>query len=76
MRLALDENAKRRLTERVEISVAVDFLISRGFRPDDIPAQLVKFYYVDIDLLNAVLIEDRILSAPLPAADDAWKQVA
>lgn len=76
MSAALDENAKRRLTERSEISVAVDFLISRGFVAEDIPGQLVKFYYVDIDLLNSVLIEDQVLSAPLPSADGAWKRVA
>lgn len=76
MRAALDENAKRRLTDRAEISVAVEFLISRGFDAEDIPGQLVKFYYVDIDLLNSVLVEDQILSAPLPTADGAWKRVA
>lgn len=76
MRAALDENAKRRLTERGEISVAVEFLISRGFDTEDIPGQLVKFYYIDIDLLNSVLVEGQILAAPLPTADSAWKRVA
>lgn len=76
MRAALDENTKRRLTERAEISLAVDFLLSHGFAADDIPAQLVKLYYVDIDLLNTVLVEDSGLSAPLPSAAEAWKQVA
>ena len=61
---------------RAEISVAVEFLISRGFGAEDIPGQLVKFYYVDIDLLNSVLVEDQILSAPLPSSDRAWKRVA
>jgi hypothetical protein len=73
---ALDENAKRRLTERGEISVAVDFLLSRGFAAEEVPLQLVKFYYFDIDLLNQVLVEDQVLSAPIPSGDAAWKQVA
>lgn len=76
MRQALDENAKRRLTARTEIAVAVDFLLSRGFASDDIPAQLTRYYYVDIDLLNEILLEDRHLSEPIPNADAIWKEVA
>jgi ribosomal protein S24E len=76
MQGALDENAKRRLTDRAEISVAVEFMLSRGFSADDIPSQLVKFYYVDIDLLNEVLLEDKVLSAPIPSAETIWQQVA
>ena len=76
MRHALDENAKRRLTERAEISVAVDFLLSRGFTSEDIPAQLTRYYYVDIDLLNEVLLEDQHLSEPIPTADTVRQEVA
>jgi len=76
MRQALDENAKRRLTERAEITVAVDFLLARGFASEDIPLQLTRYYYVDIDLLNEILLEDQHLSAPIPTADTAWKEVA
>jgi hypothetical protein len=76
MRCALDENAKRRLTERAELAVAVDFLLSHGFASEDIPVQLTKFYYVDIDLLNEILLEDRQFSAPIPSAETLWQQVA
>lgn len=76
MRHALDENAKRRLTDRAEISVAVDFLLSRGFAAEDIPPQLVRFYYVDIDLLNEVLLEDQVLTTPVPSVETLIKQVA
>lgn len=76
MRHALDENAKRRLTDRAEISVAVDFLLSRGFAAEDIPPQLVKFYYIDIDLLNDILLADQALAAPIPSVETFVKQVA
>lgn len=76
MRTALDENAKRRLTGRSEIAVAVDFLVARGFAADEIPIQLARYYYVDIDLVNEVLAEDRQLTAPLPSAEEAWRSVA
>lgn len=76
MRTALDENAKRRLTGRREIATAVDFLVSHGFGPDDIPIQLARYYYVDIDIVNEVLMEDRHLTVPLPSAEEAWRSVA
>lgn len=76
MRAALDENAKRRLTGRLEIATAVEFLIARGIAAEDIPVQLARYYYVDIDLVNEVLLEDRQLVAPIPSAEDAWRSVA
>ncbi len=76
MRSALDENAKRRLTGRDEIAVAVDFLASRGFAAEDIPVQLAHYYYVDIDLVNEILLEGRQLASPLPSADAVWRRVA
>lgn len=68
MRPMQDENAKRRLTERAQIAVAVDFLMGHGIRLDDIPVHLCRRYYVDIDLLNEILAADQMLTAPLPAA--------
>lgn len=55
MQLAPDDCSKRRLTERAEMIAAVDFLHRRGFEDDDLPAQLARFYYIDIDLLNDVI---------------------
>jgi hypothetical protein len=55
MQLALDDCGKRRLTERAEMIVAVDFLHMRGFNDDDLATQLARFYYVDVDLLNDVI---------------------
>lgn len=76
MRAALDENAKRRLTGRSEIAVAVDFLVSRGFEADDIPAQLARYYYVDIDILNEILLEGHKIMEPDRSAEEAWRSVA
>ena len=55
MQQAPDDCAKRRLTERIDIITAVDFLHARGYADDDVPPQLARYYYVDIDLLNDVL---------------------
>lgn len=76
MRTTLDENAKRRLVGRREIGVAVDFLVAHGYSADDIPIQLARYYYVDIDLVNEALLEGHQLTAPLPSAEHAWRAVA
>lgn len=71
MLLPADDFAKRRLTERTELTVAAEFLIARGFEIDEIPVQLARYYYVDIDELNDVITT---LAAPIHAP--AWQQVA
>jgi len=76
MRNGHDENAKRRLTERAEIAAAVDFLLARGFVADDIPVQLARYYYLDIDLLNEILLEDEHLAEPIPSGETVWQRVA
>lgn len=67
-----EEPTKRRLTERAELTAAAEFLIGRGFEPDDVPVQLSRFYYVDIDALNEVLTE----IAPASCRSDEWREVA
>ncbi len=54
-----DDCAKRRLTDRAEMVVAVDFLGRRGFADDELVLQLVSFYFVDVDILNEILAERR-----------------
>lgn len=76
MRHGLDENAKRRLTDRAEIALAVDFLLARGIVSEEIPLHLTRYYYIDMDLLNEVMLEDAQLTAPIPTADAIWKEVA
>ena len=55
MLLPADDCAKRRLTDKGELTVAAEFLIAKGFQGDEIAVQLSRFYYVDIDELNDVV---------------------
>lgn len=64
MLLPADEIRKRRLTDRTDLTVAAEFLISRGFTFDEVPVQLSRFYYVDIDELNEV-VDELMLRAPM-----------
>lgn len=66
-----DDCAKRRLTDRAELTVAVEFLIGRGFEGDEIGVQLSRFYYVDIDELNDVLA-----SLSYRTREGNWRHVA
>jgi hypothetical protein len=50
-----DGSPRRRLTERDELAVAAEFLMSHGFAEDEIAVQLSRFYYIDIDALNDVV---------------------
>lgn len=65
----VDDCAKRRLVERDEIEFAIRFMTSRGVKHDDVPVQLARYYYVDIDEVNAILAE----IAGRPAAADKPK---
>jgi hypothetical protein len=71
MLLPSDDCAKRRLTEPAELTVAAEFLISRGFGSDEIAVQLSRFYYVDIDALN-----DVVSNISEHGQKARWKQVA
>ncbi|MEO4001276.1 hypothetical protein [Mesorhizobium sp. CAU 1732] len=70
MQTLSDDCAKRRLTERAELTVAAEFLIARGFDSDEIAVHLSRFYYIDIDALNDVV------STLAPAHSHSWKHVA
>lgn len=65
-----DGSPRRRLTELAELTLAAEFLLSRGFAEDEIAVQLSRFYYVDIDALNnvvATLRRDMPVAGRLPA---------
>jgi hypothetical protein len=71
-----DDNGKRRLTEPDQLSAVADFMLSRGYPLDEIPVQLSRYYYVDLDLLNDILYRGAIpAEMPVPAEHD-WRQVA
>lgn len=51
----VEDSAKRRLTERVDILTAVNILKSRGYRSDELFAEITRIFYVDLDEFNDVL---------------------
>jgi ribosomal protein S24E len=57
MTKTLDDCAKRRLIDRRELEFAIRFMCQRGVELDDVPVQLARYYYVDIDEVNAIITE-------------------
>jgi len=51
----IDDCAKRRLTDRMEILMAVNILRSKGFEEEDLVMEMTKLFYVDLDEFNFVL---------------------
>jgi hypothetical protein len=71
-----EDNAKRRLVEPDQLSAVADYMLSNGYPLDDIPVQLARYYYVDLDLLNDILYRGAMpLSLPARSAA-ALQQVA
>lgn len=55
MQIAIDDCAKRRLTEHVDILTAVNILESRGVPREDLVVEMTKIFYVDLDEFNRVV---------------------
>ena len=51
----IDETAKRRLTERVDMATAINILRSQGYGDDELLVELVKLFYLDLDEFNEIL---------------------
>jgi hypothetical protein len=51
----VDENAKMRLTEPVDILTAVNIFRSRGLNNDDLLVEITKLFYVDLDEYNEII---------------------
>jgi hypothetical protein len=52
----VEDHQKRRLTERVDIITAINILRSQGYEHDELIAEITKFFYVDLDAFNEVMM--------------------
>lgn len=51
----LEDHQKRRLTERVDILIAINILKSEGYDHDEIVQEITRIFYVDLDAFNDVV---------------------
>lgn len=81
MSKVVEDCAKRRLIDRRELEFAIGFMRQRGVKLDDVPVQLARYYYVDIDEVNDILAEMKKAEAAVArpkkgAGMHAFKRVA
>jgi len=51
------DDSKAKLVDRKAIVESVSYLRSHGFEPEEVQRCLVRYFYVDLDLLNEALTE-------------------
>ncbi len=76
MDLIPEDNAKRRLTQPDELTAVADFMMVRGYALEDIPVQLSRYYYVDLDMLNEILYRGAMPTETHMPAGQSLAQVA
>jgi hypothetical protein len=52
----VEDYQKRRLTERVDILTAVNILKSQGYDDDELIAEIIRVFYVDLDAYNEIVM--------------------
>ena len=51
----VEDNYKRRLTDRIEIITAIKILRSQGYEHEDLIQEITRIFYVDLDEYNEIL---------------------
>lgn len=51
----VEDNYKRRLTDRIEIITAINILRSQGYEHEELIQEITKIFYVDLDEYNEIL---------------------
>lgn len=51
----IEDWAKTRLTDRVDLREAIEFLSALGYDVEDMLAELVRLFYVDLDAFNELV---------------------
>lgn len=51
----IEDWAKKRLTDKVDLQEAIDLLMARGYEVEDMLAELVRLFYVDLDEFNELV---------------------
>lgn len=51
----VEDNAKQRLTERLDIIAAVNILRSEGYDHEDLIREITRIFYIDLDEYNDVV---------------------
>ena len=57
MEHTVEDNAKKRLTDRLDIIMAINILRGQGYDHDDLIREITRIFYVDLDEYNEILAQ-------------------
>jgi len=52
---SIEDCAKRRLIERMDIQTAINILTSQGYDVEEMLGELVRIFYIDLDEFNELV---------------------
>jgi len=53
----VDDDSKRRLTDRLEILTAIKILRAQGYDNEDLITEIIRIFYVDLDTYNEIVAD-------------------
>ena len=57
MEHTVEDNAKKRLTDRLDIIMAINILRGQGYDHDDLIREITRIFYVDLDEYKEILAQ-------------------
>ena len=51
----VEDNSKRRLTDRLDIIMAINILRKEGYDHDDLIREITRIFYIDLDEYNDIV---------------------
>ncbi|MEP9388262.1 hypothetical protein [Mesorhizobium sp. KR9-304] len=55
MEHTVEDNAKKRLTDRLDIIMAINILRGQGYDHDDLIREITRIFYIDLDEYNDIV---------------------
>lgn len=53
----VDDDSKKRLTDRLEILTAINILRGQGYDDEDLITEIIRIFYVDLDTYNEIVAD-------------------
>ena len=53
----VEDNAKRRLTDRLDLIMAINILRREGYEHEELIREITRIFYIDLDEYNDIMSE-------------------
>ena len=51
----VEDNSKQRLTDRLDIIMAINILLKEGYDQDELIREITRIFYIDLDEYNDIM---------------------